>query len=264
MGFNGISGFVNQPGEIPWEIVVLYFAIAIAIAFFFGKKTGGLKGFSTLDLVYIGIGAAFSVVWEFYIGAFLGKFIPSNPFISVGFLGRLVIVFIVVGLVRKVGTGILTLAIFDILGDLFHYGFGGEPVFLIYESLTYGLFLDLLVAFTGGQPFGISTFKRVMARGKPTITKSTPTVSNDGEEEEVSTYKPISYGLAAVEGAIIGALWAFPDPLFYDGFFKPFLYGGYVDWGKIIFNIEAFLPGDIIMGIIAGILAIIIARAVGQ
>ncbi|ARM76715.1 hypothetical protein [Acidianus manzaensis] len=264
MGFNGISGIVNAPGELPWELVLLYFAVAIAIAFLFGKKTGGLRGFSTLDLVYIGIGAAFSVVWEFYIGAFLGKFIPSNPFINVGFLGRLLIVFIVAGLVRKVGTGILSLAIFDILGDLFHYGFGGEPIFLIYESLTYGLFVDLLIAATGGQPFGISSFKGISrARGKTTIAKAS---SGSEEEEEYSgnMYKPIAYGLGAIEGAIIGALWAFPDPLFYDGFFKPFLYGGYVNWGKIIFTIEAFLPGDIIMGIIAGVLAIIIARAVGQ
>ena len=40
------------------------------------------------DLIYIGIGAAFAVVWEFYIGAFLGKFIPSNPFFGVGYMGR--------------------------------------------------------------------------------------------------------------------------------------------------------------------------------
>lgn len=262
MGFNGIGGYLSRPGEIPWEIVLLYFVIALLVAFYIGKRSGGLKAFTTLDLVYIGIGAAFSVVWEFYIGAFLGRFIPSNPFIDVGFLGRLVIAFIVVGLVRKVGTGILTLGIFNILGDLFHYGFGGEPIFLIYESLTYGLFLDLLIAFTGGKPFGISNF-RILGRPTPP-QQMAKAVSQDEEEEVSSTYKPANYALAAVEGGITGALWAFPDPLFYYGFFRPFLYGGYVNWDRIIFLIEAYLPGDIIMGIIAGILAIILARAVGQ
>ncbi|MDT7873412.1 MAG: hypothetical protein RRB18_07375, partial [Sulfolobaceae archaeon] len=65
MAFNGISGAVNEPGELPWEVVVGYFVVALAIVFFIGKKYGGLKAFTTLDLVYIGIGGAFAMVWEF-------------------------------------------------------------------------------------------------------------------------------------------------------------------------------------------------------
>lgn len=258
MGFNGIGGYINKPGEIPWEIILLYFAVALALAFYFGKKTKGLRGFSTLDLVYIGIGAAFSVVWEFYIGAFLGKLLPSTPFIGVAFWGRLIIAFIVAGLVRKVGAGMLTLGIFNILSDIFYYGFGGEPMFLIYEALTYGLFLDLLIAFTGGQPFGITSFKAIRK------SSTSPQQGREEEEEVSSTYKPRNYLLAGVQGGIVGALWAFPDPIFYYGFFRPFLYGAYVNWKYIIFLIEAFLPGDIIMGIIGGILALVLARAVGQ
>ena len=34
MGFNGISGAVNEPGELPWEVVVGYFVVALAIVFF--------------------------------------------------------------------------------------------------------------------------------------------------------------------------------------------------------------------------------------
>ena len=227
MGFNGICGAVNEPGQLPWEIVVGYFAVALAIVFIMGRKYGGLKALTTLDLVYIGIGGAFAMVWEFYIGSFIGRFLPSTPFVSVGFWGRLVIVFIVAGLVRKAGVGMLTLLIYDILGDLFHYGFGGEPMFMIYEALTYGLFVDLMIVFTQGKIFGIGYTPR-----------------------EVDTPSSISTSrvnlLAVIEGAIVGALWAFPDPLFYDGFFGPFLYAYPVNWAKIMFHIGAFLPGDIV------------------
>ncbi|BCU67613.1 hypothetical protein HS7_10500 [Sulfolobales archaeon HS-7] len=235
MGFNGIDGDVNVPGMIPWEVIVAYFVVAIAVAVVIGKKTGGLKAFTTLDLVYIGIGAAFSVVWEFYIGGFLNKFVPSGLtlFINFGFLGRLLIVFIVAALVRKFGTGMITLAAFDILGDLFHYGFGGEPIFLIYEALTYGLFIDIAIALLGGKFLGV---------GSKTQT--------------------VALVLGIVEGAIIGLLWAIPDPIFYDAFFRPFLYGAVVSWAKVIFTIEAFIPGDVIMGAIAGIIANRIQRAV--
>jgi len=245
MAFNGISGAVNEPGELPWEVVVGYFAIALAIVYFIGKKYGGLKAFTTLDLVYIGIGGAFAMVWEFYIGSFIGRFLPSTPFVSVGFWGRLIIVFIVAGLVRKPGVGMLTLFIYSFLSDLFHYGFGGEPMFFIYEALTYGLFVDLMIVFTKGKIFGIGYTPKEVDQPYAVSVRRTNV-------------------LAALEGGIVGALWALPDPLFYSGFFGPFIYAYAPNWGKIIFHLQAFLPGDIIMGIIGGILAYYIARAVGQ
>jgi len=58
MGFNGIGFYTNRPGEIPVPIVVAYFVIAILVAIILGKRKGGLKAFTTLDWVYIGIGAA--------------------------------------------------------------------------------------------------------------------------------------------------------------------------------------------------------------
>jgi hypothetical protein len=246
MGFNGICGAVNEPGEIPWEVVVGYFVVALVIMYFIGKKYGGLKKFTTLDLVYIGIGGAFAMVWEFYIGSFIGKFLPRSPFVDVSFWGRLIIIFIVAGLVRKAGVGMLTLFVFDFLSDLFHYGFGGEPMFFIYEMLTYGLFIDLMIVFTKGKIFGIGyTPKEVDQPHAVSVSRTTNV-------------------LAALEGGIVGALWALPDPLFYSGFFGPFIYGYAPNWGKIIFHIEAFLPGDIVMGMVGGILAYYVARAVGQ
>lgn len=243
MGFNGIAGAANEPGEIPWEIVTAYFIIALAIAIYFGKKTGGLKAFTTLDLVYIGIGAAFADVWEFYIGSFLGKFVPSTPFVSISFWGRMIIVFIVAALVRKVGTGMLTLFIFDVLSDATHYGFGGEPMFFIYESLTYGLFVDLMIAATGGKLFGIGLTPK----------------DNGG----TSTKLGLATIIGVIEGAIVGFTWAIPDPIFYDGFFGPFIYAYAPNWAKIQFHLIAFIPGDVIIGIIAALLAMRVVKAVG-
>ncbi len=39
MGFDIIKFCTNVPGEIPVEIVVAYFAIALVIAFILGKRT---------------------------------------------------------------------------------------------------------------------------------------------------------------------------------------------------------------------------------
>jgi len=240
VGFNGIAGAVNEPGEVPWEVIAIYFILALAFAFYVGKRSGGLKAFKTIDLVYIGIGAAFSVVWEFYIGSFLGRFVPSTPFVSIGFWGRIFIVFIVAALVRKVGAGMLTLFIFNILSDLFHYGFGGEPMFTIYESLTYGLFIDLMIAATGGKLFGIGA-------------KS----GDGGVTTKISTI------LAVIQGAILGFAWAIPDPIFYSGFFGPFLYAYAPNWAHILFHLVAFIPGDVLVGAIAGLIALRIVKAVG-
>ncbi|NON61539.1 hypothetical protein, partial [Acidianus sp. RZ1] len=196
---------------------------------------------------------------EFYIGSFLGRFFPSTPFISVSFWGRLIIVLVVAALVRKVGVGMLSLLIFNVLGDLFHYGFGGEPMFTIYETLTYGLFVDLVIAATGGKLFGIGI------KGGKLFGSFNLMSRKEADDEDIQGKTPsIVYLLAAVEGAVIGLLWAIPDPIFYRAFFSPFIYGGYVDWGRVIFDLIAYIPGDIVIGIIAALISIRIAKAVGS
>jgi hypothetical protein len=234
MGFNGIGFYTSKPGEIPIEIVIAYFLIALLIAFVLGKRTGGLRAFKTIDWVYIAIGAAAAYVWEFIIGAIIGRVVPSglSTFISVGFWGRMFIVFIVAALVRKVGVGMISLFLFSLLSDLFHYGFSGEPMFFIYEVLTYGIFIDIVIAITGGKIFGVGLTSKYVI------------------------------GIAALEGGIIGLLWAFPDPIFYEAFFKPFIYGAVVNWSRVIYDIVAFIPGDIVIGILGGLAANRVEKAV--
>lgn len=241
MAFNGIKFDTSVPGMVPWEIVTIYFIVGLAVVFYFARRFG-LKSFTTIDLVYIAVGAAFSVVWEFYIGSFIGRFLPSTPFIGVGFWGRMFILLIVAALVRKPGTGILSLLIFNILSDLFFYGFGGEPMYTIYEALTYGLFLDLVIVASRGKLFGIG-YK-----------------SSNGSSVSIKTVA----GLAILEGIIIGILFAIPDPIFYLGFFRPLISGAIVNWATIQFDFLAFIPGHVVIGILGTLAGQRIAKAVGQ
>jgi hypothetical protein len=257
MGFNQIGGYTNVPGEIPWEIVAVYFLAASAIAIYLGRRGGGLRKFSTLDLVYIAVGGALAMVWEFNVGSL----IKTPSFIDIGFYGRLFILLIVAALVRKVGAGMLTMFVFNLLSDQFHYGYGGEPMYFIYECLTYGLFIDLLIAFTGGKIFGVGITEQVgqkVNRKVGPVTVGAQTISpNMGGKPYLS---PAT--LAVIEGAILGFLMAFPDPLFYGGFFNPFLYGGVVDWGRIVFNIATFIPLDTFVGALSGLVALRVSRVI--
>ncbi len=276
MGFNGIGGFLNSPGQIPWEFVVLYFAVALGIAFVLGRKTGGVKMFTTVDLVYIGIGSAFAVVWEFYISGFIGRVLPNTPFVDIGFWGRIFTLFIIAALVRKVGAGMSTLFIFNLLSDIISYGFSGEPIYTIYEMFTYGLLIDVFIAATGGNIFGVLGSLRASRGGKVKAVMG-------GSGESVNTSPGGYRGNAApdfrknitsflfstnfktiAEGAVLGALLAFPDALLYRAFFSPLLYGGVVSWAKVAFNLETALPGNIIIGALAALAAVRIVKAVGQ
>ncbi|AHC51989.1 hypothetical protein SUSAZ_08615 [Sulfolobus acidocaldarius SUSAZ] len=236
MSFNGIGFYTDKPGEISLPIVAAYFVIALAVVIYFGKRTGGLKAFKTIDWVYIGIGAAAAYIWQFIIGAVAGGAIPSGltNFIQIPFWGRIFIIFIVAGLVRKVGVGMISLFLFDLLSSLFHYGFSGEPMFFIYEALTYGLFIDLMIAFTGGKIFGLG------------LTKG-PTYVN---------------AISALEGAILGVLWAIPYYILYFGFFNPFINGAVVSWSKIIFGLATNIPIDGAVGIFAELAANSVGNAV--
>lgn len=195
------------------------------LVFLIGKKRGTVKSFNTLDWVYIGIGGALGTVWEFYIGTFVDKLVPAgaSTYIDPGFWGRMIILMIIVGMVRKTGAGMASLLVFTLLSDQFHYGYGGEPLYFFYEALTYGLFLDLLVSVTGGNLFGLGS-------------------------------KP-SKVVAAIEGGLISLLWALPDPLLYDAFYRPFIYGAVVDWQAVIFKVEVGLAFIWIAGVIGGLVA---------
>lgn len=253
MGFNDIAGSLNQVGQIPWEYIVGYFVIALIVAFFLGRKTGGLGSFTTLDFVYIGIGVAFAVVWQWFIGAFLGGFLPGSvsTYIGIGYIGgQLITMMVIAALVRKVGVGITSFVVYSFLSDIFHYGFGGEPMYFIYEGLTYGLILDLTIAATGGNIFGIKSSLKASA-------EATATSGGGGSSGKLVT-------LMIVEGAIIGFLFAFPDPIIYSAFFGPFINASKVNWQTIYRTLTTNIISGIPAGALGGIIANRVSRAIGQ
>ena len=253
MGFNSIAGTLNQVGQIPWEYVVGYFAIALVVAFILGKKTGGLSTFTTLDFVYIGIGVAFAVVWQWFIGSFLNGFLPASTstYINFGYIGgQLITMMVVAALVRKVGVGITSFVVYSFLSDIFHYGFGGEPMYFIYEGLTYGLFLDLTIAATGGNIFAAKSSAKASAEAGAT--------GSGGSSAKLTT-------IMVAEGAVVGFLFAFPDPVIYSGFFANFINGpGSVNWQTIYANLTAYIISGIPAGALGGLIANRVSRALGQ
>ena len=131
---------------------------------------------------------------------------------------------------------------------------GGEPIYTIYETLTYGLFIDLMIAITHGHLFGIGAGEEIEdATGKP--------VKGNRLTNFLSKYTMVA---PAVMGGVIGFLWAIPDNILYAGFFSPFLYGGIVNWQKIIFSFGASIPGNIVFGIIAAFIAVRVSKVLGQ
>lgn len=253
MGFNGIAGSLNQVGQIPWEYVVGYFVVALIVAFVLGRKTGGLSSFTTLDFVYIGIGVAFAVVWQWFIGAFLGGFVPAGltTYISIGYIGgQLITMMVIAALVRKVGVGVTSFVVYSFLSDIFHYGFGGEPMYFIYEGLTYGLFLDLVIAFTGGNIFAAKSSAKASV-------ETTGAVGGGGSSAKL-------VAIMIIEGAIVGFLFAFPDPIIYSAFFSPFINGAKVDWQTIYTTLDAYIISGIPAGAFGGIIANRVSRAMGQ
>ncbi|AAK42046.1 hypothetical protein SULI_13465 [Saccharolobus solfataricus] len=240
MGFNGIKFDTSVPGMIPWEIVVAYFILTPLVVYGLSRRLVK-SSFTTIDFVYISIGGAFSVVWEFYVGSFIARFFPSSPFLGIGFWGRLFILLIVASLVRKPGVGAMSLTIYTLLADLFHYGFAGQPLYFIYEAFTYGLFIDAVIIATRGNLFNIRY------------------------SDSIGTSLKIKrVVLIAIEGAIIGILCAIPDPIFYLGFLNPLIHGAIVNWATIQFDVLASVPGDAIVGILGAFAGQRVARAVGH
>ncbi|MUN29002.1 hypothetical protein [Sulfuracidifex metallicus] len=261
-GFNGIEGDVNAPGEIPIWMAVLYF-IVVGGVYVAALATKKMK-FSTLDLVYIGIGGALSVVLEFYVGPIFSRAIPKIPGLDISFGLRLFMVSIFAAIIRKPGAAAAMLALFDILGDIFHYGFGGEPIYLIYEAFTYGFFIDLVTFLSGNHLFGIgmkkmSASKTLLAGFFPAAARfSTVTISEEEEQKDLS-WVP----LVIVQAIVIGILVSTADPIFYDGFFNPFLYGGVVTWSALIFKFVSYIPWNVITVFLAGIVARRVAKVLG-
>ncbi|BFH73904.1 hypothetical protein SJAV_18480 [Sulfurisphaera javensis] len=221
--------FSLKPGTTPLPIVLAYFIIAVVVAVFLFKKAK--PKFNAIDLAIIGVGGALVAVADHIIGDAI--FLPSGiyPIINPPVWFRIFVFFITVGVVRKVGSGMMSMAVYDIVSDLIHFGFTGEPFWLIEDVFTYGLMADIVIFLTHGKIFGIR------------------------EEKD-----PIL--LAILEGGALGFFFSFIHPFFTYGFIAPMVFGFIPDQARVMYLFITYIPGDIVIGAISAIVANRVAKVV--
>ncbi|GAB6944005.1 hypothetical protein JCM14467A_07870 [Vulcanisaeta sp. JCM 14467] len=214
--------FSLEPGITPLPIVVGYFIIAAIIAVIIIKKSKNKM--RLMDYVMAAIGGAIVSIADHVIGDMIYLPAPIYPFINPPVWFRILVFFIVVGVIRKVGAGMLSMGVFDIVGDLVHFGFVGEPLWLIEDVLTYGLMADIAIFLTQGKIFGI------------------------GEKKNQVFF-------AAFEGALLGFVMSFVHPFFTYGFIAPILFGFTPNKARVMFLLISYIPGDTVIGAISALVA---------
>ncbi|ARM76794.1 hypothetical protein [Acidianus manzaensis] len=222
-----------EPGITPLPIIVAYFIIAVGIAFFIIKKSS--KKLNAIDLAIVGVGGALVAIADHIVGDAI--FLPSGiyPIINPPVWFRIFVFFIVIGAVRKVGSGMLTMAVFDIVGDLIHFSFVGEPLWLIEDVFTYGLMADIVIFLTGGKIFAIG-------------------------EKLKSRFDFLL--ISALEGGALGFFFSFVHPFFTYGFIAPEVFGFVPDQAEITYLFVTYIPGDILIGAISAIIANRISKVI--
>jgi hypothetical protein len=140
---------------IPWWGMAIYFII-IAALFAYGWKKHLLANFRTVDYVYMGLLSAILVIWNFFISPLIPRFSAITTIFYYPTIGELFILFLVASLIGKPGSVSIMMIIYTLLSDIFHYGFGGEPFWFVYEVTAYAILIDLYLIVRGkymGTPY---------------------------------------------------------------------------------------------------------------
>ncbi|QKR00668.1 hypothetical protein GWK48_09970 [Metallosphaera tengchongensis] len=221
--------YTLKPGMTPWQIVLGYFIAAgvVAVILLVRKR----DKLTALDLVYSAIGGALVAVADHVVGDLIFLPSPIFPIVNPPVWFRILAFFLTIGLVRKVGSGMFTMAVFDLVGDLLHFDFAGEPLWLVEDVLTYGLFADLTIFLTRNKIFGIGSSR-------------------------------FNFLLAVAEGALLGFVFSFVHPFFTYGFIAPFVFGFAPNDARVIYLLLTYIPGDIVIGVVSAILANRVSRVV--
>ncbi|BBL46869.1 hypothetical protein [Metallosphaera sedula] len=216
-----------EPGVTPLPIVLGYFLVALVVAIVILRKSR--PRFSPVDIAVIGVGGAMTAVADHVLGDTI--FLPSGiyPIVNPPVWFRILVFFLTIGVVRKVGSGMATMAVFDIIGDLLHFGFTGEPLWLIEDVLTYGLMADVVIFLTRGKIFG---------RGAKGVS------------------------LALFEGGVLGLAFSFVHPFFTYGFLAPEIFGFVPDQARVFYLFITYIPGDVFIGAVSALLAGRVSRVV--
>jgi len=138
-----------------------------------------------------------------------------------------------VALVRKIGRVVAVFTVYDLTSDFIHFGFRGEPLWLIEDALTYGLFMDVAIFITKGNLFGV--------------------LYDDKYKQNLSTM---------VEGLPLGFTFSFVLPFFTYGFIAPLVFGFTPNQERVLYLFVTYMAGDAVISPIAGLLALRVPRVV--
>ncbi len=233
MTWNGVQFDLHS--VIPWWAMLIYFLI-IAALLVYGWRKHVLYNLRTVDFVYMGLLAALLVIYNFFISPLIPRFSTVTSFFYYPIIGETFILFLVAALIGKPGSVMIMMFIYTLLSDIFHYGFGGEPFWFIYEVTAYAALIDMWLLLRGkymGTPYqrffgGAAT---ATAGGKPANVRKIPY-------------------FYLVDGAVVGFVTSIAYNFWYQGFWATFVEGYSYTTNYVLVTTAT----NGIMGIIVGII----------
>ncbi len=215
MVWNGVH--FNTDTVIPWPIIITLAIVYLASLILYWKIKAPKKNFkfTTRDATYMGLVAAILVVYHYFITPFMPSFTVFNDFFNLSLIGDIYMLLVVAALVGKPGSVAITVMVYDLLGDITHYGFGGEPFWIIGDIMAYAMIIDLWLIFR--------------------------------ENNFMSSKDKV---LPFLDGAIGGVAYSISVPLFFMGFWGSFVHGFIFNPTFVLFRTLASIPEGVIFGLI--------------
>lgn len=252
MTWNGVS--FNLHSVIPWWGIVIYFLVIIGLLVYAWNKHT-LANFKTVDFVYMGLLAAILVIYNFFISPLIPKFTAVTSVFYYTTIGELFILFLVAALIGKAGSVMIMMFIYTLLSDIFHYGFGGEPFWFIYEITAYAALIDMYLLLRGkymGTPYQ-RTFRAAV-----TTVQTTQTGEKTKQKEGVRKIP----GMYFIDGAVVGFVVMIGYSFWYQGFWATFVEGTLYAPNYVLFQTATNGLGGIVAGIILAPLVYYIKKVI--
>lgn len=221
MVWNGVH--FNTCTVIPWPIMVLLIAIYIGSMIAYWNINAETKRpmLTTRDITYMGLVAAILVVYNYFIAPLVPSISVLNDFFQLSMIGDIYMFLIVAALVSKPGSVGITVIMFDLLGDITHYGFGGEPFWIIGDVIAYAMIIDIWLIFRRDNFMSV----HINSKSKNSI-------------------------MPFIDGIMGGIAYAISIPLFFQGFWGSFVHGFIFNYHFVLFRVVLSIPEGIVFGII--------------
>jgi len=246
--WNGVHFDTNS--VIPPWIIVIYFLIIIGLLAY-GWKKHLLASFKTVDYVYMGLLAAILVIWNFFISPLIPRFSGVTTWFYYPDIGEILILLLVASLIGKPGSVMTMMFIYTLLSDIFHYGFGGEPFWFIYELTAYAALYDLYLLLRG-EYFG--TDHQAVFWGKKKVQGEGGTTT----QQHLVTIRGLFVLDCLVGGIIVGIAYNF----WYQGFWATFVEGYSYTTNYVLTTTLTNAAGGALMGLIAAPFVVYIRKVI--